>query len=105
MHIGESDLDNILVHQKDNILRLINAEDWDKAIFALEVVEELWIATGYGYKGFELSERIHKELCHKLDGCGHRTTHETNTVRREKAVHILNRFYQAHVDRTPALLV
>ena len=57
----ESDLDNLLVDQKNSILRLVNAGEFDRAETALDVVSALWHATRYGYKFREITERIATE--------------------------------------------
>lgn len=66
-----SNLDNILVNQKDMILTLVNESldlmgtDWQKgiaglysALAMLRVNRELWISEKYGYKLNEILRRI-----------------------------------------------
>ena len=59
--ITESQLDNILVAQKDGILFQINRGDFDAAFAQLACVRELWFACNYGYKFKELIARIDAE--------------------------------------------
>jgi len=63
--LNEAEMDNILVHQKDRILQLINLakkkENVSILLIAktcLQVVQELWEKCNYGYKWKELSDRI-----------------------------------------------
>jgi len=54
----EEELDNILVHQKNRIIEMINRGDLDEARAILNVVFELWVKCDYTYKYHELQERI-----------------------------------------------
>lgn len=58
--LTESELDNILVKQKDRILSLINAGRTDTAREILFIVCDLWFKCNYGYKYQELIDRIKK---------------------------------------------
>jgi len=55
-------LDNILVHQKNYILRLINDGMLQAAEASLSTVRELWLATEYGYKIREIEMRISAKM-------------------------------------------
>ena len=59
--IPESDMDNILVNQKDVILGYVNEGRWSFALLALELLRELWAAHNYLYKYEEIVARIMKE--------------------------------------------
>ena len=50
--------DNILVHQKNFILSLVNDDKFDQALAHLEFVKELWVACDYTYKYREIRQRI-----------------------------------------------
>ncbi len=52
------DLDNILVHQKNAIIRMINEDRISDAKVALDVVRELWNGNSYAYKVKEIEARI-----------------------------------------------
>lgn len=54
----ETELDNILVKQKDLILQRINDNALNEAQAMLNVVRELWYASSYGYKYTEVNKRI-----------------------------------------------
>lgn len=54
----ESEMDNILVRQKDQVIALCNASLNNEAYAILKILEELWMACGYGYKLQELHERV-----------------------------------------------
>lgn len=58
---GENDaiFDNLLIQQKDFILKLINNEAYSEAFFALLTVGAMWETLSYGYKYNELMERIY----------------------------------------------
>lgn len=51
-------LDNILVHQKNQILSLIRDGEWEIAGKMLDLLEELWKTTRYDYKTRELRQFI-----------------------------------------------
>ncbi len=51
-------LDNLLVGQKNYILRLINDGELVAATAALSTVREFWDGCGYGYKYAEVSKRL-----------------------------------------------
>lgn len=55
-------LDNILMHQKDGIVELVNVCQYGKAIMLLETLQELWEECNYGYKLREIVKRIDFEL-------------------------------------------
>ena len=61
-------LDNILVHQKDGILSLVALGKYERAIFALETLQELWEECNYGYKLREIVKRIDFELWRDTSG-------------------------------------
>ncbi len=50
--------ENALVHQKDQLIKLVNDGDYEKAIMLLDFVKEMWLAMGYDYKTREIKERI-----------------------------------------------
>ena len=54
----ESELDNILVRQKDWIIRMIDDGKFNEAQFAIAILVDLWCRCSYGYKIDELIERI-----------------------------------------------
>lgn len=56
--VSETELDFILVRQKDRILQMIH-DDAPAALRALAVVAELWKAAGYEYKTREILQRVH----------------------------------------------
>jgi uncharacterized alkaline shock family protein YloU len=63
-------IENELVHQKDRILALVNEEEYEKALFLLNFVTELWVKVEYGYKISEIKERIKgniRELIREAD--------------------------------------
>ncbi len=73
MHLTKSQLDTILVRQKNALLRKINLSIAAKSVQSLHdcetllfFVQELWIATNYGYKFHELLKRIDSGF-HELD--------------------------------------
>jgi hypothetical protein len=54
-------LDNILVRQKDSLIKRINDGEFLEALAILDAVHELWIESGYGYKMNELVQRIYDD--------------------------------------------
>lgn len=66
-HITETALDNVLVHQKDKIIYLINKGDILEAIGILNVVRELWESCGYSYKRREIIQRAIQDIQTRLD--------------------------------------
>lgn len=57
----EADASNLMVRQKDAILHLVNAGEYDQAQVALTIVDELWCRFDYAYKVREIRERIVRE--------------------------------------------
>jgi hypothetical protein len=57
-YLKEDDLDNILVRQKDRIIKMIHKRQLGLAKAALDTVEELWSSTNYAYKLTELRETL-----------------------------------------------
>lgn len=57
----ESNMSNMLVRQKDYILRLVNANRFDEAQACVNVLRPLWEQTGYAYKIIEIEQRIAQE--------------------------------------------
>lgn len=57
----ESDMDNILVKQKDIVLSRINSGALNEAQAILNVLRELWFTCDYGYKWTEVQRRIFAE--------------------------------------------
>jgi hypothetical protein len=53
-----SELDNLLVGQKNNIVKSIDDGEYHTALSKLSLVRGLWIECGYSYKWNELLERI-----------------------------------------------
>ncbi len=63
MNLPESEsLDHILVRQKDLLLRWINNCQYERALWTLFTLDELWIKAGYAYKGRELCDRAISRL-------------------------------------------
>lgn len=63
MNVAE--LDNMLVHQKNEILLLIHSRDLDRmqrALDRLDAVAELWCNSRYHYKGKECCQQI-RDTC------------------------------------------
>lgn len=56
--MNEEMLDNLLVHQKNYILTLINDGRLAEAQVALQTVAELWSCCNYAYKEREIQARI-----------------------------------------------
>ena len=56
---AESELDNLLVRQKDLILQRVNDGAFNEALAMLDVVRELWLANTYEYKFLEITNRIY----------------------------------------------
>lgn len=56
--ITESDLDNELVKQKDELIKIIDGRYLNLATGILDFVSSMWKACGYEYKELELRERI-----------------------------------------------
>lgn len=56
--IDETQTDNILVRQKDRIIKLVNDGKLNEAFAALNVVREFWYTVDYGYKIVEIEKRI-----------------------------------------------
>lgn len=56
------DLGNALVRQKDKILGLCNADKLSEAYAHLTFVRDLWESTSYGYKIWEVLERIKRNI-------------------------------------------
>lgn len=67
--LNESELDNILVAQKDLILRKINVGCLIDARAQLDVVRHQWFLCNYGYKWNELVKRIQVEERKREDEC------------------------------------
>ena len=57
-YFKEDDLDNILIRQKNRIVKMIHNRQLGLAKAALDTVEELWSTTNYGYKHKELHDMI-----------------------------------------------
>jgi len=55
--VTETELDNLLVGQKDKIICLIDNEQWMTALRMLMLLRPLWIRCNYAYKMIELVER------------------------------------------------
>jgi len=68
MIITDDNLDNVLVSQKNRILRLINDGMVSEAQASLDTVRGLWESCGYGYKYRETSERIMQSIRVTLAG-------------------------------------
>jgi hypothetical protein len=60
--VNETELDNILVGQKNRIFWLINSGFFSEAQAALDVVRPLWEASSYSYKIKEIESRLYAEL-------------------------------------------
>lgn len=91
--------DNVLLHQKDEILNRLNDAlqqdpNWScmqsqiidvasvKAICDdLELLAELWITSSYGYKGLEICNRIDNAARHTLSqNCHHRASRKKEAL-------------------------
>lgn len=59
---SHNELDNILVRQKDEIIRMIDRGDIDNALGALRVLWPLWNRLDYAYKYIELQNRAHHAI-------------------------------------------
>lgn len=62
-------MDNVLVHQKDTIYRLVNGtlEQIEEALHQLETLCELWCRENYHYKGGEVCRAIVFALYTKIE--------------------------------------
>jgi hypothetical protein len=58
MNYDETTIDNILVAQKDEIIRKVNNGEYAAVLASLELLAGLWNATGYHYKGHEIANRV-----------------------------------------------
>ena len=56
-------MDNILIHQKDYIILLIDSGRIDEAKIVLDLLIELWTEYNYMYKHKELLERMYRHDC------------------------------------------
>jgi soluble cytochrome b562 len=56
--MDEAQFDNLLVKQKDRIIKMIDSGNIIQAQAALEVVREMWEYANYGYKYKELELRL-----------------------------------------------
>ncbi len=56
--MSEHYIDNELVKQKNEIIRMIQDGEHYEAKFILDFVAPLWNSVGYGYKERELQERL-----------------------------------------------
>jgi hypothetical protein len=59
---NKTQLDFILIRQKDNILKEINQGNLSVALAKLKLVKELWSACEYRYKYEELLNRLNHKL-------------------------------------------
>ena len=57
-YFDDSELTNILIRQKDKIIKLIHNRQLGLAKAALDTVEELWSTTNYGYNHQELTDML-----------------------------------------------
>lgn len=62
--VGEDVMDNLLIHQKDKILHLINRGEYEQALGAVKVLSDLWFMFGYSYKADEILDRIKNRRKH-----------------------------------------
>lgn len=63
--MGSLDMDNVLIHQKDDIFELIRRNTLDDlriALRELKLLQELWCIENYHYKGRELCGIIKAKL-------------------------------------------
>ena len=60
-------MENTLVRQKDEILRLINDGQYELATTLLNFTAEMWAEFTYTYKTLELKERIRREILCKIE--------------------------------------
>jgi hypothetical protein len=56
--IPEDELDSILIHQKDKIIKMIRNGKTEQALGAIKVLTELWYSLNYAYKADELIKQI-----------------------------------------------
>ena len=57
-----NNIENVLIHQKDTLLQLVNDWKFEQALELLDFVKELWTVTEYSYKWDEIRKRIVDEL-------------------------------------------
>lgn len=55
-------MENALIHQKDNLIKLVNNGEYEKAITLLNFVQDMWNEVGYDYKVREIKERIRNAI-------------------------------------------
>lgn len=67
-------IDNFLVHQKNEIIDLINNEQFDEANKILNFIAPLWFAANYGYKYHELVKRWNMAVKDKIVTATHHKT-------------------------------
>jgi hypothetical protein len=72
----ESELGNALVGQKNQLLDLVNAGEYETALQLLAFVAGLWQASGYGYKTGEVLQRIRGDAKVDLERLGPRQRKE-----------------------------
>ena len=66
----ECQLSNELVHQKDELLRLVHVgtvDAYQRALTCLEFVAPLWAQQGYGYKVREIKSRCQFQINQDLE--------------------------------------
>lgn len=56
--VTENELDNQLIKQKDELIRMINRKKYDEAAIILAFIKPMWDVCDYGYKWDEIKERL-----------------------------------------------
>lgn len=60
------EIEAALIHQKDEILALVNNENFRGALDLLSFTKEMWQAVGYEYKRKEILSRLEREIRERL---------------------------------------
>ncbi len=72
--LDNANISSALVHQKDHIIILINNEEYEKALWTLCFVKEVWESLNYGYKTKELFQRLKDSVNLKVRESQHHKT-------------------------------
>lgn len=96
--MNEVELDNVLVHQKNEIMLLIHSQDLDRmqrALDRLDMLAELWCNSTYHYKGKECCQLI-RDYCLQLrqDTRNWKRRDRINAIWQEAGV-MWDRFFKA----------
>lgn len=93
-YVSQSDIDNVLVSQKDKILGVLNAglnhQDAgeyiavpfliQKTLDYMWILADLWILNRYSYKAIEILERIRRAVSVSLGSIHHRATKQHDVL-------------------------